>query len=375
VRITDLKTPAALVDLDVLEGNAQAMAAKAQRLGARLRPHVKTHKCVEAARIQVRGHFGGITVATMAEARHFAAAGFDDITYAVPIAAARLGEVAELAQAGATVHLVLDHPAALAEVEHCGASQGLCFSVFLKVDCGGRRAGVEPASEQALELALAMCRSRHVRLRGLLTHAGHAYACRSQQEVRAVAGEERAALLNLSERLQAAGIAAPELSLGSTPTLCAADDLGGITEVRPGNYIFFDAFQAAIGSCAADDIAFSVLATVIGAYPERGELLINAGALALSKDPGPTQVDPQCGFGLVCDRTGSRLLDELTVVTLTQEHAVLRSRRGVLPPELAIGSTLRILPNHSCLAAALFASYQVVRGSQVVDQWRPVRGW
>lgn len=375
MRITDLATPAALVDLDALERNAQAMAARAHRLGVRLRPHVKTHKCAEAARIQVRGHFGGITVSTLAEARHFAAAGFRDITYAVPVSPRRLDEVADLVLSGTRLHVVLDHPTTLAEVERCAEGRRLRFSAFLKVDCGGGRAGVAPDSEGAVALALAMHRSRHVELHGLLTHAGHAYACRGRDEVRRVATEERAALVGLAARLQEVGVSVPELSLGSTPTLSVAETLPGITEVRPGNYLFFDAFQAAIGSCGATDIAFSVLATVIGVYPERGELLIDAGALALSKDPGPTHVDPDCGFGLVRDAAGSGRFGQLKVMALTQEHAVLRSPSGEVPPELGIGASLRILPNHSCLAAALFDILQVVRGLEVVDQWRPVRGW
>jgi len=154
----------------------------------------------------------------------------------------------------------------------------------------------------------------------------------------------------------------------------AAEDLSGVTEVRPGNYLFFDAFQAAIGSCRLDEVAFSVLATVLGAYPERRKLVVNAGALALSKDPGPIHVDPSCGFGVVVDPGDQDPIAGLRVVSLSQEHGVLHSDRP-LDPRWKPGSRLRILPNHSCLAAACFDRFHVVRGAELVDEWRPVRGW
>ena len=175
-------------------------------------------------------------------------------------------------------------------------------------------------------------------------------------------------------RLRGEGIPVGEVSVGSTPTVMAAEDLTGVTEVRPGNYLCFDAFQAAIGSCRLDEVAFSVLATVLGAYPERRELVVNAGALALSKDPGPVHVDPDCGFGVVVDATDQRPITGLRVVSISQEHGVLRTDQP-LDPRWQPGSRLRILPNHACLAAACFDRFHVVRGIEVVDEWRPVRGW
>lgn len=187
--------------------------------------------------------------------------------------------------------------------------------------------------------------------------------------------EERRAVVDFAERLRASGVRVPETSVGSTPTMMACEALDGVTEARPGNYAFFDAFQVAVGSCAVEDVAFSVLTTVIGAYPQRAELLLNAGALALSKDPGPVHVDPACGFGLIFSADGSRPFPALKLVALTQEHGLVRVSAATAVASFPVGSRLRILPNHSCLAAACFDRYHVLRGPAVVDEWKTVRGW
>jgi D-serine deaminase-like pyridoxal phosphate-dependent protein len=374
MRLTELRTPCALVDLDRLEANARLMSEKAQQLGVRLRPHVKTHKCLEAARLQTDGHFGGITVSTLAEARGFADGGFNDITYAVLVDPSRLDECEDLHRRLDRFNLLVDHPKTLAEVERLATRSFTRISVFLKVDCGLHRAGVDPDSDEALRMATDLDASPLVDFRGVLTHAGHSYRCRTPGEVRAVAVAERDAVVGFAERIRTAGVAVPEVSVGSTPTATAAVDLDGVTEIRPGNYAFFDAFQAAIGSCALSDVALSVLVRVVGAYPSRNELVINGGALALSKDPGPNHVDPDCGFGVVTSADDQRPIAGLKLVSLTQEHGVVRSE-APLDEAWQPGTMLRILPNHSCLAAACHDRYQVVRGDQVVDEWKTVRGW
>jgi D-serine deaminase-like pyridoxal phosphate-dependent protein len=372
--VRELKTPCALVDLEVLEANAARMAAKAKAMGVRLRPHVKTHKCPEIARLQVAGHFGGITVSTMAEARAFARAGFNDITYAVPVPIPRLSEAANLIESGCDLKLLLDGEETLAEVAACAASRSLTVPVFLKVDCGYHRAGVDPERPESLALAARMAASPHLDFRGILTHAGHAYACRSREEVTAVARQERDVMVRFASRLRNEGLTVREVSVGSTPTAAAIDDLSGVTEMRPGNYAFFDAFQAAIGSCSIADASFSVLATVVGAYPERGALALDAGALALSKDPGPVHVDPACGFGVILPLDGWEPIPGLKLASLSQEHGLVLATPEAVG-RLRVGSAVRIVPNHSCLSAACFDRYHAVRKGDVVDEWRPERGW
>ena len=374
MRIEDLRTPSALVDVDVVERNVARMSERTRRLGVRLRPHVKTHKTLEAARLQVRGQFGGITVSTLAEAAFFAAGGFRDITYAVPIAPAKLVEAADLSKRLDRLSLLVDHPDAAAAVEACARERRVRLSLFLKVDCGAHRAGVDPELDDSVRLAARLAASPNLDFRGILTHAGHSYRCRNAGELRVVAAQERDVMVRFAARLAGAGVRVEEVSVGSTPTLAVAEDLTGVTEMRPGNYVFFDATQVAIGSCRLEDAAFSVLVSVIGAYPHRREVVVDAGALALSKDPGPVHVDPACGFGIVLDGEG-RGLPGWRVVSLSQEHGVLRCADASAMEGLAIGTRLRIVPNHSCLAAAMFDRYEVLRAGAIVDEWRPVRGW
>ncbi len=374
---SEIATPAAIVDLDRLEANTARISERVERLGARLRPHVKTHKTVEAARFQVRGHFGGITVSTLAEARFFAHAGFRDITYAVPIAPQRLHEAIDLSRGLDALHLLFDHERTFEAMEAAAKSSGVRLSAFLKVDCGYHRAGVDPEREESLALALRAAQSPHVELAGILTHAGHSYNARSADEIKKVAATEREVMVRFAEKLRRAGAPPPAVSIGSTPTISLGESLEGVTEVRPGNYVFFDRFQSTVGSCAFSDTAFGVLVTVLGEYPERNELLVDAGALALSKDEGPTHVEPGCGYGAVFSADGSEHYSSLRIFSLSQEHGKIRSS-GNLPIDFArlgVGTRLRIVPNHSCLTAALFDRYHVVRGDRVVDEWRPVRGW
>ena len=369
-------TPRARVDLDVLERNAERMSRIAARHGVRLRPHVKTHKCVEAARIQTRAEFGGITVSTLAEAEAFAAGGFRDITYAIPFpvgaverAVERAARVAERVDA---LTILVDHADTVRLLDESARERDVRFTVLIELDCGDHRSGVDPDRRDGLDLARAIAESPGLDLEGVLTHAGHAYAGRGPAEIRRVAGQERDVAVAFAERLRSEGHEVRTVSVGSTPTAVRVDHLEGVTEIRPGNYLFFDAFQAAIGSCRLEDVAFSVVATVVGSYPARQEAVVNAGALALSKDPGPTHVDPDCGFGVVVSGADGMPLEDVRVASVTQEHGVLR---GPGAGRLEVGSTVRILPNHACLAAAGFGRLEVVRDGGVVDEWEPVRGW
>ena len=164
------------------------------------------------------------------------------------------------------------------------------------------------------------------------------------------------------------------MSLGSTPTATAFERLDGVTEIRPGNYVLFDLFQASIGSCSLSDIALSVVTEVIAYSPKRHELLIDAGALAMSKDLGPTHLNDQVEYGMVCDISYTHL-PHLSLVGLSQEHGKIKTSPTFDFDAITIGSRLRILPNHSCLVTALYDQLHIAHGSHVVDTWEPVRGW
>ena len=338
--------------------------------GVFFRPHVKTHKSVEIGRIQHDGSAGPITVSTLAEAEAFAAAGFRDITYAVPLAPSRdkLDRVRALAARIDRLSVLIDSELALRALEEYAASHGTVFDVFLKVDCGYHRAGVDPSSPDSVHLAMGMARSEGARFQGLLTHAGHSYHARDVEEIRRVAAEESGCLSRFRALLATEGLGEAKRSIGSTPTLSVTDRFSDCDEVRPGNYVFYDAFQSTIGSCSFEDVAVSVLATVVGSYPERSGAIVDAGALALSKDLGPDHVDPKFGYGIVCDLELRPL--PLRIAALSQEHGKL-----VGDARLPVGTKVRIVPNHSCLTAAMFDKYAIIDRGRVVDQWKPVRGW
>jgi D-serine deaminase-like pyridoxal phosphate-dependent protein len=355
-------TPAFIVDRKRLQRNCSQMREKAAASGVSFRPHVKTHKVTEIGRMQHGGGFGPITVSTLAEAEHFADAGFRDITYAVPIAPEKLPRAAELAARIDRLNILLDSHDALRAVE----SFGTLFDAFLKIDCGYHRAGVEIHHPDSLRLALDISRSPMIRFRGLLTHAGHSYNARDVEEVRRIAAQE-AAVLNRFRALDAE-LAEVTRSVGSTPTASIVERFAECDEVRPGNYVFYDAFQATLGSCALEDVAVSVLATVIGTYPDRQALIVDAGALALSKDVGPDHLDPTFGYGIVCDLDLNPL--PMKLIALSQEHGKIATATT-----LPVGTRLRIIPNHSCLTAAMFETFQVVDRQRIVDEWHPVRGW
>ena len=364
----EITTPAFLVDRAIVARNCDRMRAKARQSGVAFRPHVKTHKTAEIARMQHGGAQGPITVSTLAEAEFFADDGFRDITYAVPIAPEKVERAADLAEQIDHLNLLIDSEAALQAVEEVAASRGVLLGVFLKVDCGYHRAGVDPENPDSVRLALRIGRSEVVRFAGLLTHAGHSYNARDREEIRRVAAEESASLTRFRALLATEGFGEVVRSIGSTPTTAVVERFAECDEVRPGNYVFFDAFQSTLGTCSPEDVAVSVLTTVVGSYPERDTIVVDAGALALSKDGGPEHLDPRFGYGIVCDLA----LDPqpMRLTALSQEHGKIECRSHV-----PVGTRLRIIPNHSCLTAAMYDAYYVVDQGKIAGEWAPVRGW
>jgi len=358
MRIADIPTPALLLDLDRLETNLVQMAERAQHLGVRLRPHIKTHKCIEVASRQRALGAAGITVSTLSEARAFVEAGFTDLTWAFPLIPGRLDEVMDLARR-ARPAVLIDGPEAVAAL----SAAGTALRVFLKVDCGYHRAGVDPEGELVLTLARRLTDADHLEFGGILTHAGHSYHCRGHEALLEVARQERDVMLACAARLRTAGIPTPTVSIGSTPTMSVIDDLVGIDEIRPGNYAFHDLSQVVFGAASVAQCALTVLSSVVSSQTGAGRSIVDAGALALSKDSGPTDLGHATMGAVFAHYASSRLEPEIHLTALSQEH-------GHLNAELPVGRRLRILPNHSCLTAAQFDSYYVLQGERVVDRWR-----
>jgi len=357
--VTKLETPALLLHLDVVERNLERMAARARRLGVTLRPHAKTHKCVELGRRQLAHGAVGLTVATLAEAEAFAKAGIADLTWGVPIDATHIPHARRIARR-ATLRVVTD------DLATARALAGSALHVWLKVDCGYHRAGVDPQSAYALDVARELARADGLVFDGILSHSGHAYQTTNKTEAAQVAEEERCVMVRFAQRLRLAGIAVPGISVGSTPAMAAVQDLTGVSEARPGNYVFHDRTMVLIGCCDADDVGVTVLATVVSHQPGASHFVVDAGALALSKDTGPAHLDPS--FGTV------RGHPDLTIASLSQEHGVVRGPADALDGRFPVGKRIEIVPNHSCLTVAHFDHYHVMREGLEIDRWRIERG-
>jgi D-serine deaminase-like pyridoxal phosphate-dependent protein len=355
-----IATPALLLHLDVVDANLRHMAERARELGIALRPHAKTHKCVELGRRQLAQGARGLTVATLVEAEVFARAGVADITWAFPLDPSHIGPARRIAE-HTTLRVVTDD---LATARALGGS-GL--HVLLKVDCGYHRAGVDPASPYALAVARELGAERGLVFDGILSHSGHAYRTRNRAEAAAVAEEERAVMAGFAARLRGDGIPVREVSVGSTPAMAAVHDLTGVTEARPGNYIFYDRTMVLIGCCEPADVAVTVLATVVSHQPGAAQVIVDAGALELSKDLGPTHLGLPVSFGAVRGHPG------VLVTSVSQEHGIIR---GAAPfdGKFPVGEQIELIPNHSCLTVALFDEYHVMQHGREIDRWRIERG-
>lgn len=360
--LDELPTPCLVLDRAILRRNLARMAGAMARHGVPLRPHMKTAKSIDVAWLALAGQPGGITVSTLHEAGYFAAHGIRDILYAVGITPQKLDAVAGLNARGADVAVLTDDLDVAAAI----AAQPRPPRTLIEIDTGEARGGLTPDDDRLLPLAerLGAC------LAGVMTHAGHSYSGRSTAEIAAIAEAERAGAVRAAQRLRAAGHPAPIISVGSSPTAAHAESLAGVTEVRAGVYMFGDLFQAEIGTHEHADIAVTVLASIIGRRP--GQVLIDAGALALSKDRSTESAPRDWGYGRVLDLHGAPLGDSL-VRRAYQEHGVVE----LDPPlDLVVGAKLRVAPNHTCMTAAAHDRYHVVDGSdEVIAVWPRVNGW
>jgi D-serine deaminase-like pyridoxal phosphate-dependent protein len=365
MKLADLPTPCLVLDRQKLLRNIRTMAGNLARHQVPLRPHMKTAKSIDVARLALSGQPGGITVSTLAEAEYFASHGVVDILYAVGIVPAKLDQVARLNASGANVTVITDDPLSADAI----AAHPADIKALIEIDCGEQRGGVLVAEDLISELATRLGSN----LIGVMTHAGHSYQGRSVAEISQIAELERSHVVYAAQRLRNEGHAISVVSAGSSPTGRHAETMSGLTEFRAGVYMFGDLFQAEIETHARDGIALTVLTSVIG--QPSGRLLIDAGALALSKDRSTELTPNDFGYGLVLDIRGESALGGAIVRKAYQEHGVIE----VDPDNMIatpVGTRLRVLPNHACLTAAAHDRYYVVDGSDdVVAVWPRMNGW
>jgi len=370
-----LDTPAALIDETRMTRNIQLMQARMDALGVRLRPHVKTSKSEAVMRRQLDAGAQGVTVSTLQEAEACFALGITDVLYAVAIAPARLEQVRALRRRGCRLGILTDSLAGARAIVEAGQRHAEAFDVWLEIDCDGHRAGLQPDDPKLLQVAEVL-RAGGMTLVGVLTHAGSSYELHEAAALQALAEQERALCVAAAERLRGQGFACPQVSIGSTPTALSALDLTGVTEVRAGVYVFQDLVMLNVGICRADDLALSVLTTVIGHQPEKGGVLVDAGWMALSRDRGTQRQQRDFGYGQVCDLDGTWLEGAL-LSGANQEHGMISFAGGApadLEQRFPVGSRLRVLPNHACATGGQFDHYHAVDATGALTAWSRLHG-
>lgn len=375
----DPDTPFAVVDIAKARRNVDRLNRRLDGLSVGLRPHVKTAKCIQVANLMHGGGPGPITTSTLAEAEQFADSGYTDITYAVGIDPHKLPRVIALLQRGVQLRVLLDNHEQAAAVR-AAAANSIAIPALIEVDCDGHRGGVMVEDPALLEIAHTL--SGAGCFAGVLVHAGESYFEPTPTGKQRAADAERDVAVAAAAKIRAEGIEVRTISVGSTPTAHAAQDLTGITEVRAGNYIFFDLVMAGIGVCTLDDLALTVVVTVIGHRPEKGWILTDGGWMAMSRDRGTANQAVDQGYGIVADIVGNPI-PQLVMSGASQEHGILTSRDGAPLPDLAVGTRLRILPNHACATAAQHSGYRIIDSEldapgvapQIRDIWDRVGGW
>ena len=375
-RMGELDTPAAVVDARRMQANIDKMQRRMDALGVKFRPHVKTSKSLPVVQAQLAAGAQGITVSTLKEAGQFFAAGITDILYAVSMAPGKLPQVAALRKRGCDLKIITDSVAGAQAIVAYGKEHGETFEVWIEIDVDGHRSGIPPEGESLL----AVGRTLHeggMRLGGVMAHAGSSYDVDTPEALRRIAEQERAGTVHAAERLRAGGLPCPVVSVGSTPTALSAQQLQGVTEVRAGVYVFFDLVMHNVGVCAVDDIALSVLTTVIGHQEEKGWAIVDAGWMAMSRDRGTQKQKHDFGYGLACDEAG-KPLEGYVLSGANQEHGILSRAEGVdhgIAKRFPVGTRLRILPNHACATGAQFPEYHALQADGSVADWPRFYGW
>jgi D-serine deaminase-like pyridoxal phosphate-dependent protein len=363
VRLTELRTPAVLVDTARVARNIDRMQAAVDARGIRLRPHAKTHKLPEMARRQIARGAIGICCAKLGEAEVFADAGIEDIRLPYPLHPVNADRVLALLDR-TRLSFIVDDLEIAREWSGVMTSAGRTVDVLVKVDVGFHRCGIDPDRPDAANLVAKIADLGGLRFRGLLSHAGHGYGAASDQETAAIAAAEARLLAALAEQAGDLGVKTDEISVGATPTARFSVQQRGITELRPGNYIYYDRTQVGLAAANWEDCALTVLARVVST-PSPDRIILDSGSKTLTNDLargfGSTP-----GYGVVFASLDARAPNEsLLVERLSEEHATVRVLDG--GRGLKTGELVRILPNHSCVVSNLVDSAWLVDGDGAME--------
>ncbi|WP_066048733.1 D-TA family PLP-dependent enzyme [Robertmurraya korlensis] len=357
--IISLDTPSLLLDYHKLLSNLNEMTSFAKEQGISYRPHIKTHKSIKIAQLQLQAGAVGITTAKISEAEVMAAGGIKDILIAYPISSPdKIKRLVKLLELGIQLKVSVDNTESLSflqkELEHTP----FILEVWIKVNSGLNRCGVDPGKE-AVILAKAVMTHSRLKLGGIFTHAGHSYAAKTKEEIETIGLHEGHAVVESAIECEKEGISIPVRSVGSTPTYKTAGRINGVTEIRPGNAVFFDAIQAGLGVTSIDRCALSLLASVVGVYKDR--VIFDSGSKSLCLDKGAHGNQTVTGFGQVIGHP------EIVIERLSEEHGV-----GVLleATTLKLNDKVQIIPNHACTVVNQFEEYVVHDNGRVMDVWK-----
>ena len=358
VELPPLDTPAILIDLDVVSRNLDWMQKKADSHGIDLRPHIKTHKIPDLALMQTRMGARGITVAKISEAEVMAKAGIDDIFIANQIVTEeKLNRLAALAKR-VKLYVGLDSLAAARRLSEIFSAAGLAIDYLIEIDSGLKRCGVLPGVD-AMEFFQTVGTLPALKFKGIFTHAGQVYGAGSIKEVEDVSRLESTVMADTANGLQDLGVLPETVSVGSTPTIKVWQGHRGINEIRPGNYIFNDVMQVALGVAKPEDCALTVMATVIS-RPTKQRAVIDAGSKVFALDKGVHGKDMMSGFGMVLGK-------KAILARLSEEHGVMSVHAN---EDLEVGDIVRIIPNHACTVVNLFDKAYGIKGSEIVEEFK-----
>lgn len=351
-----IETPALVLDLDKLEKNIDDIVRYAREAGVEIRPHIKTHKSVNIATRQMEKGAVGITVAKVSEAEVMVEGGIKDVLIAYPLVAeSKLKRVKQLMNK-AKITVAVDSIEQVNVLNHFFTSEDP-LNVWIKVNSGLNRVGVEP-NEEVVQLAKHIKELQNLRLSGIFTHAGHSYAATSKMEIERIARDEAEAVVHSAALCEDAGIVITHRSVGSTPTFRFAGKVDGITEIRPGNAVFFDMVQVGLDVATRDQCALKVLSSIVSIKENR--IVIDAGSKTLALGQGAHGNASVSGFGYIEE------FPDLVIERLSEEHGVIPVQQKV---NVKLNDRITIIRNHACVVANLFDSYSVHRNGKIIDKW------
>jgi D-serine deaminase-like pyridoxal phosphate-dependent protein len=363
MNLSTVATPRVAVDRVRLQNNIRSMQARASAAGVRLRPHAKTHKSPVIARWQLDAGAVGICCAKLGEAEVFADAGISDVRIPYPVNPANAPRVVALADR-LRLSIIVDDLEVARGWSQAMAKAGRTLDVLVKVDVGFHRCGVDPESPAVVDVIRRIAELKGLRFLGLLSHAGHAYLAKSPAEVESIGAHEIAILTGLAGKLRNAGTAVEEISVGSTPTARLIGGQKGATEMRPGNYVFFDRTQVGVGAASLEDCSQFIVSTVVS-RPAPDRVIFDAGAKTLTTD-GVRGFAGETGYGLVYPSLDATTPDHsIAIERLSEEHATARvpATCGLRP-----GDRVKIVANHACVVTNLTDELLLTEGLAIIHR-------